>query len=121
MPIIPLFMQKAIVTRNAATFRSLVDRLDISADDFIRTTEDRHRRGVIEFWNQIRLEDLYTCSYAGLYCVGCEDFYLERDLVNGCCPDHGLAPKPVEEENVFFRLSAIRQHWRTSSAGMKFG
>ena len=97
-----------LVTRNAATFRSLVERLDISADDFIRTTEDRHRRGVIEFWNRIRLKDLYTCSYAGLYCVGCEDFYLERDLVNGCCPDHGLAPKPVEEENVFFRLSAYQ-------------
>src|SRR5215831_11387780 len=97
-----------LVTRNAATFRSLVERLDISADNFIRTTEDRHRRGVIEFWNRIRLEDLYTCSYAGLYCVGCEDFYLERDLVNGCCPDHGLAPKPVEEENVFFRLSAYQ-------------
>lgn len=97
-----------LVTRNAAIFRSLVERLDISADDFIRTTEDRHRRGVIEFWNRIKLEDLYTCFYAGLYCVGCEDFYLERDLVNGCCPDHGLAPKPVEEENVFFRLSAYQ-------------
>jgi methionyl-tRNA synthetase len=97
-----------LVTRNAATFRSLVERLNISADDFIRTTEERHKRGVIEFWNRIRSEDLYTCRYAGLYCVGCEDFYLKRDLVNGCCPDHGVAPKRVEEENVFFRLSTYR-------------
>jgi len=97
-----------LVTRNAATFRSLVERLNISADDFIRTTEERHKRGVIEFWNRIRSEDLYTCRYAGLYCIGCEDFFLERDLVKGCCPDHGVAPNRVEEENVFFRLSTYR-------------
>ncbi|WP_035357590.1 methionine--tRNA ligase [Edaphobacter aggregans] len=97
-----------LVTRNATTFRSLVERLNISADDFIRTTEERHKRGVIEFWNRIRSEDLYTTRYAGLYCVGCEDFYLERDLVKGCCPDHRVAPKRVEEENVFFRLSTYR-------------
>ena len=97
-----------LVAQNAATFRSLVAKLNISADDFIRTTEERHKLGVIEFWNRIRPEDLYTCRYGGLYCVGCEDFYLERDLVNGCCPDHGVAPKRVEEENVFFRLSAYQ-------------
>ena len=97
-----------LVTRNAAIFRSLVEKLNISADDFIRTTEERHKRGVIELWNQIRPEDLYTCRYAGLYCIGCEDFYLERELINGCCPDHGKAPQAVKEENVFFRLSAYQ-------------
>lgn len=97
-----------LVTRNAVRFRSLVERLNISADDFIRTTEDRHKCGVIEFWNRIRSEDLYTCRYTGLYCVGCEDFYIERELVNGCCRDHGVAPERVEEENVFFRLSAYQ-------------
>src|SRR5215469_10017943 len=55
-----------LVTRNAGTFRSLVEKLSISADDFIRTTEERHKRGVIKLWNQIRSEDLYTCRYAGL-------------------------------------------------------
>ena len=98
-----------LVDRNAATFRSLAERLNISFDSFIRTTEQRHRRGVAEFWKRLRSDDVYTRRYAGLYCVGCEDFYLDKDLVRGLCPDHGTAPKRVEEENFFFRLSAYQQ------------
>lgn len=52
---------------------------------------------------------MYSRGYAGLYCVGCEDFYLDKDLVRGLCPDHGTAPKKVEEENFFFRLSAYQE------------
>ncbi|HMG32793.1 MAG TPA: class I tRNA ligase family protein, partial [Blastocatellia bacterium] len=100
---------KELVDRNAATFRSLAERLNISFDSFIRTTEQRHRRGVAEFWKRLRSDDVYTQRYAGLYCVGCEDFYLDKDLVGGLCPDHGTAPKRVEEENFFFRLSAYQQ------------
>jgi methionyl-tRNA synthetase len=100
---------KELVDRNAATFRSLAERLNISFDSFIRTTEQRHRRGVAEFWKRLRSDDVYTKRYAGLYCVGCEDFYLDKDLVGGLCPDHGTAPKRVEEENFFFRLSAYQQ------------
>jgi len=57
------------------------------------------------FWARLRPDDLYLKSYSGLYCPGCEDFYLERDLVNGLCPDHERPPVPVEERNWFFRLS----------------
>jgi methionyl-tRNA synthetase len=100
---------KELVDRNAATFRSLAERLNISFDSFIRTTEQRHRRGVAEFWKRLRSDDVYSRRYAGLYCVGCEDFYLDKDLVHGLCPDHGTAPKKVEEENFFFRLSVYQQ------------
>src|SRR5262249_51192058 len=64
---------KELVDRNAATFRSLAERLNISFDSFIRTTEQRHRRGVAEFWKRLRSGDVYTHRYSGLYCVGCED------------------------------------------------
>ena len=79
--------------------------MDISADTFIRTTDPKHRKGVEEFWSRLKSDDLYAKSYEGLYCIGCEDFYLERDLLNGKCPDHGSFPDPVREENIFFRLS----------------
>jgi methionyl-tRNA synthetase len=100
---------REFVDRNAATFRSLAEKLNISFDSFIRTTEQRHRRGVAEFWKRLRSDDVYSQRYAGLYCVGCEDFYLDKDLVRGLCPDHGTAPKKVEEENFFFRLSRYQQ------------
>jgi methionyl-tRNA synthetase len=94
-----------LVDRNAAIFRNLLSQLDISIDGFIRTTETRHRRGVELFWSLIKKDDLYTKFYEGLYCVGCEDFFLQKDLVNGLCPDHKTPPELVSEQNVFFRLS----------------
>jgi len=93
------------VDKNAQVFQQLVEDLNISVDTFIRTTDPRHRKGVEEFWSKLNLEDLYSKSYEGLYCVGCEDFYLEKDLVNGQCPDHKSTPDKVREENIFFRLS----------------
>ena len=97
-----------LVDQNSQAFRRLCDALGISHDGFIRTTEDRHRQGVLDFWRRLRPEDVYKASYGGLYCSGCEDFYLERDLVDGLCPDHRTAPTPVEEANYFFRLSAYQ-------------
>jgi methionyl-tRNA synthetase len=99
----------ALVDTNAGRFRQLLASLDISADDFIRTTEDRHRRGVHQFWRQLRPGDVYRKAYHGLYCTGCEDFLLEKDLINGCCSDHGTPPLHVAEENYFFRLSAYQR------------
>jgi methionyl-tRNA synthetase len=96
---------KEFVDKNADIFRSLVYELDISIDTFIRTTEARHWRGVEKFWSLLKPDDIYTKSYKGLYCIGCEDFYLERDLVNGVCPDHRSRPEEIEEENIFFKLS----------------
>ena len=99
---------KKLVDLNSGVFQALVQRLNISADGFIRTTELRHRVGVAAFWNQLKQDDLYVRRYEGLYCVGCEDFYMEKDLVDGKCPDHGLPPRPVQEENIFFRLSSYQ-------------
>jgi len=97
------------VDRNAALFRSLVQNLDVSADTFIRTTELRHQKGVELFWSRLDTEDLYAHSYKGLYCVGCEDFLLEKDLLDGICPDHRTVPEAIEEENIFFRLSRYQK------------
>lgn len=94
-----------LVSENSLAFQNLCHSLQISHDDFIRTTEDRHRLAVHKLWRQLRRGDIYKASYQGLYCVGCEDFVLEKGLVDGCCPDHRKPPIPVEEENYFFRLS----------------
>jgi len=97
------------VDRNTAAFRELATALQISADVFVRTSEPRHHRAVHALWGCLRPDDLYRQQYTGRYCVGCEDFLLERELVDGCCPDHRTPPVEVQEENYFFRLSAYQQ------------
>lgn len=97
------------VDRNTAAFRELASSLQISADVFIRTSEPRHHRAVHTLWGCLRPEDLYRQQYTGRYCVGCEDFLQERELVDGCCPEHRTPPVEVQEENVFFRLSAYQE------------
>ena len=84
-------------------------RLDISYDDFIRTTQPRHRAAVNELRASRARERLDPPSdkYAGLYCDGCEAFYTGEGSVDGKCPNHGTTPRWVEEENWFFRLSAF--------------
>jgi methionyl-tRNA synthetase len=98
-----------LVDRNSCLFQELASALNISVDSFIRTTSDQHRKAVQEFWQHLKKDDVYVKRYRGLYCIGCEDFYLERELVNGLCPDHGTKPTEVEEENYFFRLSSYQQ------------
>lgn len=99
---------RELVDRNSQAFRDLCRALCVSPDTFIRTTEQRHRVGAAKFWQQLRPGDIYQKEYRGLYCTGCEDFFLERDLTDGCCPDHGTRPVVVEESNYFFRLSAYQ-------------
>jgi methionyl-tRNA synthetase len=98
---------RALVDRNAEVFRSLTATLHLSHDDFIRTaTDPRHLDGAQRFWEAcVRAGDVYRRSYRGLYCVRCERFYTTDELVEGRCPEHGIPPEPVEEENYFFRLS----------------
>lgn len=98
-----------LVQRNAQLFRRLADVLHVGTDDFLRTTEERHCRAVQHLWSQVHDGDLYQESYRDLYCTGCENFYLERDLVEGRCPDNGVTPIEVEERNYFFRLSAYQE------------
>jgi methionyl-tRNA synthetase len=96
------------VNANAARFESLASPLAVVFDDFIRTSVDRrHRPGVEELWRRTESRgDFYRKHYEGLYCVGCEQFYAESDLVDGrACPEHGTPVEVVAEENWFFRLS----------------
>ncbi len=80
--------------------------LNISNDDFIRTTEDRHKENVKKFFTLVYEKgDIYKGTYEGLYCEGCEAFIAEGDLVDGKCPLHGKVPKSIKEENYFFKLS----------------
>ena len=95
-----------LVDRNSRIFRDPTEALNVSPDVFIRTTESRHREGVALLWKRLRPEDIYSKLYCGLYCGGCEDFSYERDLVDGKCPEHQMAPIRVEEQNYFFRFSA---------------
>ncbi len=93
-------------TLNSDRFRAAWAELDITNDDFIRTTEPRHRRAVEEFLEQVYVSgDIELDSYEGLYCVGCELYYKDDELVDGNCPIHGTPVEHVVEENYFFRLS----------------
>ena len=91
-------------------FRGVWQRLDISYDDFIRTTEERHRSGVTALVQRIAdAGDLYEGAYEGWYCVSCEAFKQEKDLVKGCCPVHKCLPQWIKEKNHFFRLSKFQK------------
>jgi methionyl-tRNA synthetase len=82
--------------------------LDISYDDFIRTTEPRHYRAVQAFLQRVFDNGFIEKGlYEGLYCVRCEDYYTEEQLVDGNCPTHGTPVIFMEEENYFFKLDAF--------------
>ncbi len=93
-----------LVAKNSAEFFSLKSAFNLSFDDFIRTTEKRHILGAQKLWLACQ-KDIYTKKYEGLYCVDCEEFYKERELVDGLCPEHKTKPELISEENYFFRLS----------------
>ena len=79
-------------------------------DFFIRTTDPEHEAFVQRFVEKLRdAGDLYEGTYEGLYCVPCEAFYREEDLVDGNCPQHGLPVETFVEHNTFFRLSAYAE------------
>jgi methionyl-tRNA synthetase len=80
--------------------------LNITNDDFIRTTEPRHVKRVQKIFNRLYEQgDIYKSEYEGLYCTPCEAFWLERQLVEGKCPDCGREVEKIREESYFFRLS----------------
>ncbi|MBR5229607.1 MAG: methionine--tRNA ligase, partial [Firmicutes bacterium] len=80
--------------------------MEISYDDFIRTTETRHVERVQKiFMKMYENGDIYKGEYEGLYCTPCESFWTESQLVNGCCPDCGRPVTPAKEEAYFFKLS----------------
>ena len=95
------------VAANAARFAALREPLALSFDDFIATSTDpRHAPGVRRLWQQCAAAgDFYRRGYRGLYCPGCEQFYVPGELVDGRCPEHRRVPDEVAEDNWFFRLS----------------
>lgn len=95
------------VDGNVEKFKRLFDTLSISYDSFIRTSnKDIHWPGAQELWKKLLTAgDIYKGVYKGLYCVGCEAFVTEKDLVDGNCPNHDVPPESIEEENYFFKLS----------------
>jgi methionyl-tRNA synthetase len=98
-----------------ATFTDLWLRLNISYDDFVRTTEPRHHQAVQEIFRRIHQNgDIYKSEYEGWYCTPCETFWLEQKLVDGQCPNPDCR-RPVElakEESYFFRMSKYAGRWR---------
>jgi methionyl-tRNA synthetase len=101
----------ALADRVVAKYRELRDRLEFSYDDFVRTTEERHKLGVVEIIRRIEAAgDLYTAKHEGWYCPPCETFYTEKELgPEKSCPVHGTPVEWKSEENVFFRLSKYQQ------------
>jgi methionyl-tRNA synthetase len=106
------YSPQAWVDRMAARFAEFWSRLEVSNDDWIRTTEPRHREGVTELLRRIARrnpDDLYVGDYEGLYCTGCEEFKQPAQIVNGRCIEHPtLDLVPTKERNHFFRLSRYR-------------
>src|SRR5688572_22738440 len=100
----------AFVAANSARFAALRGPLALRVDDFIATgTDPRHAPGVAEVWRRCAAAgDLYRRRYEGLYCLGCERFYEPAELPGGRCPEHGVEPETVAEQNWFFRLSRYR-------------
>ena len=102
---------KDFVDRISGKFRQTWDNLGISYDFFVRTTLPAHVRVVQDILSKLHAQgDIYFGEYGGLYCFGCERFYLERELEDGKCPDHQTPPTFIKEENYFFRMSR-HQEW----------
>ncbi|MFT5831923.1 MAG: methionyl-tRNA synthetase [Candidatus Paceibacteria bacterium] len=98
--------RQAYVDRYAIEFSKLQEALNLKPDNFINTTDEVHKAAVQEMWKLCDAAgDIYKKKYSGLYCVGCESFKVDSDLVEGKCPDHLVEPEEIEEENYFFKLS----------------
>ncbi len=97
--------------RMEGAFRERWAALDVSFNDFIRTSQPRHHRAVAALFDAVRRknpDDIFDGFYEGFYCVGCESFKQEKDLVDGLCPVHKTNPDWIKEKNHFFRLSRYR-------------
>lgn len=98
--------RQAYVDHYAAEFNRLKEALNLSYNNFIRTTDEDHKKAAQHIWKLCAENgDIYKKKYTGLYCVGCESFKVDSDLVDGKCPDHQKEPEEIEEENYFFKLS----------------
>ena len=102
---------QAYTDKISGKFRAVWDDLGIGYDEFIRTTEARHKKVVADILQQVYDSgDIIFGEYGGLYCVGCERYYTEKELVDGKCPQHDIKLEYRSEENYFFRMEKYR-HW----------
>lgn len=91
--------------RISKMFQDTWKQIGISNDDFIRTTQERHKKIVKDILQKVYDQgDIYFGSYGGHYCVGCERFLQDKDLVDGKCPEHNKKPEWIEEKNYFFKM-----------------
>lgn len=101
---------QAYLDRMSGVWQSTWKTLGLTNDDFIRTTQERNKMGVEKFWQAAAARgDIYEGRYEGLYCVGCEEYKKEDDLVDGLCPMHKKAPEKLSEKNYFFKLTNYRE------------
>lgn len=85
-------------------FQEFYQKFGISLDHLVRTTDKEHKKASIKLWKACA-KDIYRSSYTGPYCVGCERFYTEKELIDGACPDHKIKLEVITEDNYFFKLS----------------
>lgn len=91
-------------------FKTLWELLDITYDDFIRTTEDRHKKVVSHILDKLyKKGDIYAANYSGWYCTPCERFWTEKEVPEKVCPDCKRAVQEIEEKNYFFKMSSYQQ------------
>ncbi len=97
----------------AEVFKVVWAKLNISYDQFIRTTDPMHEKAVRKIFEKIAENGyIYEGSYEGLYCVSCEEFLIEKDLEEGLCPRHRQKPELIKENNYFFALSRFADRLR---------
>ncbi len=102
---------KEFIDRNTKLFQQLCEKLNLSNTEFVRTTAKKHEKVVHKIIKGIlaNKKDIYKGAYKGLYCVGCEAYYTEKDLIDGKCPEHNTVPELREEEAYFFKLSTYEK------------
>ncbi|MFA5517266.1 MAG: methionine--tRNA ligase [Desulfuromonadales bacterium] len=102
----PLELADRVVKR----FQALWEKLNISHSDFIRTSQERHKKGVSELFRKIEAKgDIYLGEYEDWYCTPCETFWTETQLLDGCCPDCGRPTEKLKESSYFFRMSKYQE------------
>ncbi len=92
------------VDKHSKKFQNLKGVLNLSFNQFIKTSSDKHKKGAQKLWTLCQ-KDIYKKKYKGLYCIGCENFYKDNDFKNNICPYHNRKLELFEEENYFFALS----------------
>lgn len=102
----PLELADRVVTR----FQALWEKLDISYTDFIRTTQERHKKGVAHLFEKVMAQgDIYLGEYEDWYCTPCETFWTETQLIDYKCPDCNRPTEKLKEESYFFRMSKYQE------------